>query len=492
MAQPKNLLFIMTDNHSRDMAGCYGHPLVRTPNIDRLAASGTRFANAYCASPLCCPARAALATGRYPHQSGYWDNAIVYDGSVPSWMHRARAEGHDVVSIGKLHFRSSEDDNGFSEEILPMHILDGKGAAVHLLRGSDDEPGNPGQWELYAERSGIGETEYQRFDEKIAERACQWLSEHAGRPERRWILFVSFASPHPPFTVPARFFDLYPPDRIPLPADAGPEKCPRHPAIVHLRRIMQTRDISDPAMLRRVTAGYFGLITFVDELIGRIVGHAENLGLLEHTRFAYTSDHGELVGLHGLFGKSNLYEGAVGVPLILSGPGIPAGNVVDEPVSHIDLYPTVLASIGVVCTEQDESLPGSSLWPMMLGQRRKRPLFAEYHATGSHAGAFVLREGRYKLIYYVGQAPQVFDLEEDPDEYNDLAATDAGPELAKQLEGVLRRICDPEAIDRRAKADQRAKLVYWGGRDAVLADAVLVYTPPPGAPAETRELKAES
>ena len=123
MPRPENLIFLLSDNHARGWAGCYGHPAARTPALDALAASGARFANAYTASPICCPARAALTTGRYPHQTGYWDNAIVYDGHVPSWMHRLRAAGYDTASVGKLHFRSTEDDNGFGEEIAPMPDL---------------------------------------------------------------------------------------------------------------------------------------------------------------------------------------------------------------------------------------------------------------------------------------------------------------------------------------------------------------------------------
>ena len=126
MPKPYNFIFFQSDNHNRDLLGCYGDPLVKTPNLDRIAQNGVRFTNAYAASALCCPARASIATGRFPHQTRFWDNAIVYDGSVPSWMHRIRESGCEVVSIGKLHYRSSEDDNGFSKEILPMHIVNQK------------------------------------------------------------------------------------------------------------------------------------------------------------------------------------------------------------------------------------------------------------------------------------------------------------------------------------------------------------------------------
>ena len=106
MTQASNLILFQSDNHNRNVLGCYGHPIVQTPNLDRIASSGTRFANAYASSPLCCPSRATLACGRYPHETGYWDNCLVYDGRQPSWMRRIRDQGHTVSSVGKLHFRS--------------------------------------------------------------------------------------------------------------------------------------------------------------------------------------------------------------------------------------------------------------------------------------------------------------------------------------------------------------------------------------------------
>jgi choline-sulfatase len=228
MTVQSNLLFFMSDNHNRDVAGCYGHPLVKTPNIDRIAAAGVRFDNAYCASPLCCPSRAAVATGRFPHQTGYWDNALAYDGKIASWMHRLRDAGYDVVSVGKLHFRSGEDDNGFSEEILPMHILDGKGSVQTFLRAYDGEPActTGKRWELYFKRSGVGSTHYQEYDQDITRNAIAWLERNAKKSGRPWALFVSYISPHPPFTVPKRLYDLYPLDQMPLPPGSARMSAP--------------------------------------------------------------------------------------------------------------------------------------------------------------------------------------------------------------------------------------------------------------------------
>ena len=138
--QPGNLLFILSDEHQRDCTGCYGDPVAITPNLDRLAARGVRFTSAYTPCPICVPARAALATGRWVHATRAWDNAAPYHGELPSWHHRLRAGGHRVVSIGKLHFRATTDDNGFNEEILPLHVLDGQGDLLGILREPPARP----------------------------------------------------------------------------------------------------------------------------------------------------------------------------------------------------------------------------------------------------------------------------------------------------------------------------------------------------------------
>lgn len=480
MTQPANLIFFQSDNHNRAVTGCYGHRHVKTPHIDRIAASGVRFENSYSTSALCCPARAAIATGRYPHQTGFWDNAIAYDGSVPTWHHRLREQGHTVVAIGKLHYRSAEDDNGFTEEIEPMHLHDGQGAIKNLLRGYDEEPAKTDGsfWKLYMERSGVGETHYQDYDRRITEQAVTWLKRHKRSGKRPWVLYVSYISPHPPFTVPKRLYDLYPEHEMPLPAAFHPDQRSSHPASAWLRQMDGMLDMTDEAALRRIAAGYFGLITHMDEQVGAVMKAAEALGMLGSTRIAYTSDHGELFGTHGLFGKKNLYEGAVGVPLLLSGPGIPAGKVSRQIVSHVDLFPTLVEGAGARLAAADDDLKGVSLWPTVTGDDRPRLGFAEYHAQASKAAAYVLRDGAMKLIYHVAMPPELFDLAHDPDEQNNLA--DTAPDVVKALEGKLREICDPEAVDARAKADQRKWVDHWGGKEKVAGSSQILFTPPPG------------
>ena len=483
--KPANLLFFLSDNHARSAMGCSANPVIQTPTLDALAAGGTRFANAYTASPLCCPARAAIATGRFPFQTGYWDNAIVYDGKVPSWMHRLREAGSEVVSVGKLHFRSSEDDNGFSNELAPMHILNAKGGVSTLLRWSDEEPVNRGQWELYLDQSGPGQSHYQTYDAEISRLAIEWLTQHRMRADKPWALFVSYVSPHPPFSVPQELLDLYPTDAMPLPPLFAPHQRPMHASLAHLRRIMGFRAMDDPDMVRRITACYYALVTYLDRQIGLVLKAAEELGLLQDTRIVYTSDHGEALGAHGLFGKANLLEPGAGVPLLMCGPDVPVGRVEHKPVSHVDLFPTIVEGAGLAPDVRDTDLPGHSLHQM---RTRSAPVFAEYHAAGSRRGAFMLRDGDDKLIAHVDAPPQLFDLAHDPHEAHDLGSEPAAELRLRGLQQQLRHMCDSEQVDRRARADQKAKAEYWGGNAAILKEGLLVYTPPPGVKATVADV----
>jgi choline-sulfatase len=242
--------------------------------------------------------------------------------------------------------------------------------------------------------------------------------------------------------------------------------------------------MDDPDTLRRVTKGYYGLITHIDRQIGEVLGELEAIDM-DEPRLIYTSDHGEMLGAQGLFGKSCVYEEAIRVPLIISGPDIPKAASNQDLVSHVDLFQTLLDSVGVAADPHDVDLPGSSLLGAIPKGRR---LFAEYHATGTTGAAFVLRQGEYKLIYYVGYPNELFDIVKDPGETSNLAGQAAHMSKLDNLVGVLRSICDPEEVDRQAKAAQQNKIDEYGGREAIIRSGTLVYTPPPGKDAEVRDI----
>ncbi|MBI4084112.1 MAG: sulfatase-like hydrolase/transferase, partial [Candidatus Lambdaproteobacteria bacterium] len=217
--EPTNLVILMSDEHSRHLLGGLGNPLAPTPNLDRLAARGTSFSQAYCTSPLCIPSRASLATGLYTFQHRCWDNAAPYDGSIPAWGHRAQAAGHRAQSIGKLSYRELHAANGFDEEIYPLPLADGVGDLLGLIR---DELPQRKKYRDYVVGAGPRETKYTLYDRRVAEAAVRWLHEQAPRyAAKPWVLYVGFFCPHPPFNAPPEFFERVRDLDVPWPVQHG-------------------------------------------------------------------------------------------------------------------------------------------------------------------------------------------------------------------------------------------------------------------------------
>ena len=480
--KPTNLLFILSDEHNKRVTGCYGHSVIRTPNLDALAARGTRFTSAYTNCPICVPARASFATGRYVHETRCWDNAIAYQGQPASWGHRLMEQGHHVASIGKLHYQSSAPEkNGFHEEILPLHIVNGLGDLMGLIR--DELPRRPGSLKLGPE-AGPGESEYTRYDRSIAEETVKWLKEsapkHHGKP---WALYVGFVSPHFPLIAPQAFYDLYPEDKIPWPELYDANLRPRHPFIDAMRQCMCFDEPFDAPMVRRAIRAYFGLTSFLDDNVGRILQALNETGLAKSTRVVYSSDHGDNLGTRGLWGKSTMYEESAGIPMILAGPDVPRGTVCNTPVTLADAFPTFIQSLGARPDPRDRSLPGVSLLDIAHGAAPGRTILSEYHAAGAVTAAYMIRHGRYKYVHYVGMPPMLFDLDADPHERRDLGRDPACAGVVAECERQLRRVVDPEAVDRLARADQRAHIEKNGGKEAILKKGTFRYSPPPGAKA---------
>ena len=479
MAVDGNILLIMADEFARHAMGCAGHPVVRTPHLDRLAARGVRFTQAYTNSPICVPARAAMHTGRYVHDIRCWDSAQPWRGRPESWAHRLRRQGMDAVSAGKLHFRRTQDDNGFTPELRPLHVKDGIGWAPGLLR---DPPGDyPAVAELAA-LVGAGDTEYHAYDRAVADAAAGWLEARAAACGPPWALFVSFVSPHYPLAAPERWFDLYAGADLPPPKPyAGNWR--EHPALRETLRFFDYDRHFDAASRDAAIRGYLGLVSFVDDLIGRVLGALEAGGFAGNTTILFVSDHGEMLGDFGLWTKQAMFEGSAGIPAILAGPGIAAGRAVETPVSLVDVFPTVLDAAGASSRYGGASgaLPGRSLLEIAASpDDPDRPVLSEYHDGGSITGAFMLRRGAWKLAHHEGFPPQLFDLAQDPDEQRDLAAEPASGDILDYLQADLCRIVDPAAANAQAFADQRARLDELGGAEAVRAmqEYDFGYSPP--------------
>ncbi len=473
--KPANLLFILSDQHNVNVLGCSGNSAARTPHLDALAARGTRFANAYTNCPICVPARASLATGQYVHQIGNWDNAFPWNGSPRGWGHQLKAQGYNVTSIGKLHYRCAEDDNGFSEEVDPLHVVDGQGDLLSCIR--DNPPSRHNRHSI--EEAGPGDSTYLRYDASNTTHALDWIRRHA-QDERPWVLFLSLVCPHPPFIAPPETFARQDAASLPMPPQWQAEDWPQHPVLDGMRRLFHYEEPFDETDVRQLLATYYAVCEYVDANIGQVLDALEAQGLDERTRVIYSSDHGESLGARGLYGKFTMYEESAAIPLIMAGPEVPGGKVVQTPVSLLDLAPTVLEAVGATPDAWSEKLPGASLWSLMLQADHERNVLSEYHAVGTQHGYYMLRDLRYKYVYYVNAPPQLFDMQNDPDELQDLAPLPAYQAVLAERERRLRALLDPEAVDARARADQRAKVEAFGGEAAVRARGSFTNSPVPG------------
>jgi choline-sulfatase len=472
--KPENFLFISSDQHNTRALGCYGHPVVETPNLDRLAARGTRFDNAYTNCPICVPVRASLATGRYVHQTRYWDNGHPYDGQIDSWHHRLREQGHHVDSIGKLHFSGSGNDHGFTNEVDPLHVVEGVGDILGCIR---DDRGPTRKKRGGILESGPGESTYLAYDVRNGDNGSAWLEEHED-DEKPWAVFLSFVCPHPPYICPQEYFDKYISQDLDFQPQWKESDWPQHPALDYMRKFFDFDPQFTEPQIKQMIAAYLGACSHLDAQIGRVLDKLDALGLADSTRVIYTSDHGEHQGARGVWGKFSMYDESAGIPFIAAGPDVPVGKVCKTPVSLVDTFPTAVECVGASLKDADADLPGDSVWRIANEPDQDRTVFSEYHAVGSRHASYMLRDLTHKYIHYAHEPAMLFDMEADPDELNDLSASD--PDRIADFEKRLGEVCDPIEQDARAKADQAAKIEQFGGVEAVLNRGAFDNSPVPG------------
>lgn len=473
-----NVLVLLSDQHNPKAAGFAGDPVALTPHLDALAAAGTTFTAAYTPSPICVPARAAWATGRWVHRIGCWDNATAYAGDPPGWAHALQDQHVPVESIGKLHYVDAEAPTGFDRQIEPMHLAGGIGQVWGSVR--DPLPRKVGAPFLVS-FSGAGESDYTRYDRRTTSAACRWLEARAERGDEPWVLHVGFVAPHHPYLAPRRFFDLYDPDALPTPKLHPLDGHDRHPWVAAYGEMLPGLDMEASAEdRRRCLAAYYGLVSFLDDNVGAVLDALERTGMADDTLVVVTSDHGDTMGSRGLWGKSVLYEESAGVPLVLRGPGVPAGGRCGTPTGLVDGYVSVLHAAGVPVPDAYDG-PGRS-WLDLATEPDdpERVMFSEYHAMGAPSAAFLVRKGRWKLHRYVGDyEPELFDLESDPEEISSCHADPGCAAVLADLDAELHRILDPEAVDRAAKADQAALVERFGGPTAAAELGTVAETPAP-------------
>lgn len=433
--QPPNLLFLITDQQRADTIE--PQTACQTPNLDRLAANGTRFSRCYTPNPICSPTRASLMTGLLPHSHGMVDvtHAVPpyrasFDASLPVWPQALKDAGYHTAYFGKWHVeRSNRLENfGFEtyevgqyhkllglvevgDDLVVQGVVRQKGYKDFLLYGVSEEPVE-------------SLPEYQLYSDGV-----QFLQQASAEPERPWALFLSSEAPHDPYVTLRRYYEQYNPDDIPKPASFDDNLAGR-PAIY--RRIQRVWDALTWDDFAQATACYYANCTMMDEQIGRVLMALEVLDMMDNTIIVFTSDHGDYMGEHRLALKGiPAFEGAYRVPLLLSGPGIPANRQLDEVVSLLDLVPTLVQ----LTAKTNFAGHGRSLLSLLQNEETDWTCeaFAECHGQRFNYTQRVLWQDNHKYVFNGFDEDELYDLVADPHELHNLVANPAQRPLLEQM-----------------------------------------------------------
>ena len=459
-----NILILMVDQLNGTLFPDGPAEWLHAPNLKRLAARSVRFKNSYTASPLCAPARASFMSGQLPKRTQVYDNAAEFASDIPTYAHHLRRAGYHTCLSGKMHFVGPDQMHGF-EERLTTDIYPADFGWTPDYR----KPGERIDWWYHNMGSvtgaGVAEISNQmEYDDEVAYEATRKIYDLSrGAEDRPWCLTVSFTHPHDPYVARKKYWDLYEdcahlvPEVAPIPyAEMDP----------HSQRLYHASDMANfeitPEDVARSRRAYYANISYIDDKIGEI------LDTLERTRqeaiILFVSDHGDMLGERGAWFKMSFLEGSARVPMMICAPDLEPA-LYTEPVSTLDVLPTVCDLAGIDLSEIMEWTDGISLKPLAQGQGRSTPVAMEYAAEGSYAPMVSLREGRYKLNICALDPDQFFDLEADPQELVNLAAhTDLSIEQSQaygQMRAVAEARWDLAAFDAEVRQSQARRWIVY-------------------------------
>ena len=420
-ARRPNILFIMVDEMRWDAMGCEKHPVVKTPNLDRLAAQSVRFANSYTVSPVCCPARNSVFTGRYAHVHGCTSNGIpAHNGEIflPSIL---KHYGYHTAIAGKLHYTPVRFDYGFDQ--FWSFASEGPTPKLGYNEFMRQKHGSPAKWPIVDGTCpwpddplgrDVGQFKFAEEDfetDWITARSLEYLQSRKDN-QQPWFLFTSYLKPHSPSVEPEPYFNMYDPKAMPIP------KLPPNAKEIRASKQGQQRRqfVDDPEMMRVMTAKYFGAITHVDTHVGKMLAELESLGMAGNTLVLFTADHGNMLGDKGRWFKGVQYEGSAHVPLLWRAAQNRKASVVDQVVENTDLVPSILETAGIPVPA---GVQGKSFLKLAAGAdpKWKNRCFSQLRSG-------MLLEGKWKLIdnSLDGSGTlELFDLGADPKEDRNLA-----------------------------------------------------------------------
>ncbi|SEL01090.1 choline-sulfatase [Roseovarius nanhaiticus] len=461
MSRP-NILIFMVDQLNGTFFPDGPADWLHAPNIKRLAARSTRFANAYTASPLCAPGRASFMSGLLPSRSRVYDNAAEFAADIPTYAHHLRRAGYQTCLSGKMHFVGPDQMHGF-EERLTTDIYPADFGWTPDYR----KPGERIEWWYHNMGSvtgaGVAEISNQmEYDDEVAYEATRKVYDYArGKDARPWCLTVSFTHPHDPYVARKKYWDLY-------------EDCehllPEVPAMdydahdSHSQRIFDANDWRSYDIteedIRRSRRAYFANISYLDDKIGEVMEALEGTRQDKDTVILFVSDHGDMLGARGLWFKMSFYDGSSRVPMMIAAPGMEPGRI-ETPVSNIDVCPTLCDLAGVSMEEVAPWTTGQSLVPLGQGGTREEPVAMEYAAEASYAPLVSLRQGKWKFNRCALDPDQLFDLEADPHELTNLAADPAHAETLQHFSQMAEERWDLATFDAQVRESQARRWVVY-------------------------------
>ena len=459
MSKP-NILIFMVDQLNGTLFPDGPAEWLHAPNLKKLAARSTRFKNAYTASPLCAPGRAAFMSGQLPSDTGVYDNAAEFISSIPTYAHHLRRAGYQTCLSGKMHFVGPDQMHGF-EERLTTDIYPADFGWTPDYR----KPGERIDWWYHnmgsVTGSGVAEISNQmEYDDEVAYHATRKVYDYArSNDERPWCMTVSFTHPHDPYVARKKYWDLY-------------EDCehllPTVPAMdyedhdTHSKRIFDANDwrsfdISEDD-IKRSRRAYFANISYLDDKIGEVMEAVK--ATRQETIIMFVSDHGDMLGERGLWFKMSFFEGSVRVPMMICAPDMQPG-LITTPVSNIDVCPTLCDLAGVDMSEVEPWTTGQSVKPLGQGVERTEPVAIEYAAEASYSPMVSLRYGKWKYNRCKLDADQLFDLDGDPHELTNLAEVAEHQGTLTQLRAKSKVRWDLDKFDADVRVSQARRWVVY-------------------------------
>ncbi len=462
MTSTPNILILMVDQLNGTLFPDGPVDWLHVPNLRRLAARSVRFANTYTGSPLCAPGRASFMAGQLPRRTRVYDNAAEFCSDIPTYAHHLRRAGYQTCLSGKMHFVGPDQLHGF-EERLTTDVYPADFGWTPDYR----KPGERIDWWYHNMGSvtgaGVAEiTNQLEYDDEVAYHATRKVYDLGRRKdERPWMLTVSFTHPHDPYVARRKHWNLYE-DCEHLEPVVG--TIPYEEQDPHSKRIFDANDWRNFDIktedIRRSRRAYFANISYLDDKIGEILEALEGTHQADNTIILFLSDHGDMLGERGLWFKMTFFEGSARVPLMIAGPAITPSLVV-EPVSTMDVTPTLCDLAGIDISEIEPWTDGETLVPAMNGEKRTTPVRIEYAAEGSYAPLVCIRHGRWKYTHCELDDPQLFDLEADPHELKNLAHEPDHLDTASGFARLTGEYWDMASFDAEVRQSQARRWVVY-------------------------------